>query len=144
MHAFLERWYQFRNREANIMWGKLAVTVGLGGAMAKPPAEVMNSFCTYNLMKVVDTVHATGAWGCCYCSYGETCKAGGHYAIHGPGVPITGDSIPDVMKGQCALEAGAKAGKALGDVLRSGYDRMKRRIGTGLLLTVPIAHCNME
>jgi multimeric flavodoxin WrbA len=125
MHAFLERWYQFRHREADIMWGKLAVTVGLGGAMPKPPAEMMNSFCTYNLMKVVDTVHATGAFGCCYCSYGETCKVGGHYAIHGPGVPITADAIPDVMKDQCALEAGAKAGKALGDVLRNGYDRMK-------------------
>ncbi len=124
MHAFLERWYQVRHREADILWGKLAVTVGLGGAMAQPPTDVMNSFCAYNLIKVVDTVHATGAFGCCYCGYGETCKVGGHYAINGPGVPITQESIPDVMKDQCALEAGARAGKALGDALKNGHDRV--------------------
>lgn len=125
MHAFLERWYQFRHREADIMWGKLALTVGLGGVMPKPPTDMMDDFCSFNLVKVVDTVHATGSFGCCYCGYGETCKVGGHYAIHGPGVPITPDSIPDVMKDQCALDAGAKAGKNLGDTLRNGYDRDK-------------------
>ena len=29
------------------------------------------------------------------------------------------------MKNPCALDAGAKAGKTLGDALRNGYDRMK-------------------
>jgi hypothetical protein len=41
------------------------------------------------------------------------------------GVPITPETIPDVMKDQCALDAGAAAGKRLGDALRNGYDRMK-------------------
>jgi multimeric flavodoxin WrbA len=123
MHAFLERWYQFRHREVDTLWGKLAVTVGLGGVMPAPPTEVMNFFCGANFIKVVDSVQATGALGCCYCGYGETCKVGGHYMIHGPGVPITPETIPDVMKDQCALDAGAKAGKTLGDALRAGNDR---------------------
>ena len=40
-------------------------------------------------------------------------------------MPITPESIPDVMKDQCALDAGATAGKTLGDTLHNGYDRMK-------------------
>jgi multimeric flavodoxin WrbA len=123
MHAFLERWFQFRHREANMLAGKLAVTVGLGGVMPQPPTGVMNTFCGYNSIKVIDTVHATGASACCYCGYGETCKVGVHYALHGPGVPITPELIPEVMKDQCALEAGAAAGKRLGDALRNGHDR---------------------
>ena len=77
MHSFLERWYQFRHREADILWGKLAVTVSLGGADPAPATEVLNSFCTYNMIKVVDNVQGTGAFGCYYCGYGETCKVGG-------------------------------------------------------------------
>ena len=29
-HAFLERWFQFRHREGNTLWGKLGVAVGVG------------------------------------------------------------------------------------------------------------------
>jgi multimeric flavodoxin WrbA len=125
MHCFLERWYQFRHREADILWGKLAVTVSLGGADSAPPAEVLNSFCTYNMIKVVDNVQGTGAFGCYYCGYGETCKVGGHYAINGPDCPINDDIIPDVTKDEKVMLAAEQAGKKLGEQLRSpDYDRM--------------------
>jgi multimeric flavodoxin WrbA len=126
MHSFLERWYQFRHREADILWGKLAVTVSLGGFNPAPPAEMLNTMCLYNAIKVVDTVEGIGAFGCCYCSYGETCKVGGHYNKYGPDAPITPETIPDVTKDEKVMLAAEQAGKKLGEQLRSAdYSREK-------------------
>lgn len=126
MHCFLERWYQFRHREADILWGKLAVNVSLGGVDPSPPTEVLNAFCLYNLIKVVDNVEGIGAFGCCYCGYGEDCKVGGHYAVYGPNSPINEDTIPDVTKDEKVMLAAEQAGKKLGEQLRSGdYSREK-------------------
>ncbi|MCD4806842.1 MAG: flavodoxin family protein [Methanococcoides sp.] len=126
MHSFLERWYQFRHREADILWGKLAVNVSLGGADPSPPTEVLNAFCLFNLIKVIDNVEGIGAFGCCYCGYGEDCKVGGHYAVHGPNSPINADTIPDVTKDEKVMLAAEQAGKKLGEQLRSAdYSREK-------------------
>jgi multimeric flavodoxin WrbA len=126
MHSFLERWYQFRHREADILWGKLAVNVSLGGADPSPPTEVLNAFCLYNLIKVIDNVEGIGAFGCCYCGYGEDCKVGGHYAVYGPNSPINADTIPDVTKDEKVMLAAEQAGKKLGEQLRSAdYSREK-------------------
>ncbi|HIH95058.1 TPA: flavodoxin family protein [Methanosarcina acetivorans] len=126
MHSFLERWYQFRHREADILWGKLAVTVSLGGFAPSPPAELLNTFCLVNLIKVIDTVQGIGAFGCCYCGYGEDCKVGGHYAKNGPNSPINASTIPDVTKDEKVMLAAERAGKKLGEQLRSAdYSREK-------------------
>lgn len=126
MLCFMERWYQFRHREADILWGKLAVTVSLGGFNPAPPAEMLNTMCLYNAIKVVDTVEGIGAFGCCYCSYGETCKVGGHYNKYGPDAPITPETIPDVTKDEKVMLAAEQAGKKLGEQLRSAdYSREK-------------------
>ncbi len=37
-HAFLERWFQFRHQEGSLLWGKLAVAVGVGGTDGHYPA----------------------------------------------------------------------------------------------------------
>ncbi len=126
MHSFLERWYQFRHRESDILWGKLAVTVSLGGANPSPPSDRLNAFCLYNAIKVIDNVQGIGAFGCCYCGYGEECKVGGHYLVNGPDCPINEDTIPDVTKDEKVMVAAEQAGKKLGDQLRSDdYSREK-------------------
>lgn len=126
MHSFLERWYQFRHRESDILWGKLAVTVSLGGFTSSPPTEQLNRFCLVNLIKVIDDVQGIGAFGCCYCGYGEDCKVGGHYAKNGPNSPINVDTIPDVTKDEKVMFAAEQAGKKLGEQLRSvNYSREK-------------------
>jgi len=30
-HAFMERWFQFRHQEGDMLWGKLGIAVGVGG-----------------------------------------------------------------------------------------------------------------
>jgi multimeric flavodoxin WrbA len=37
-HAFVERWFQFRHQEGNLLWGKLAVAVGVEGPPPVIPA----------------------------------------------------------------------------------------------------------
>lgn len=124
MLCFMERWYQFRHREADILWGKLAVTVSLGGINPAPPSEHLNTFCIMNMIKVVDNVQGIGAPGCSYCGYGETCKVGVHYFKYGPGVPVTEDTIPNVTKDDELMLAAEQAGKKLGEQLRSAdYSR---------------------
>ena len=43
-HAFLERWFQFRHQEGNLLWGKLAVAVGVGGTGGQAPAQEIEKF----------------------------------------------------------------------------------------------------
>ena len=126
MHCFMERWYQFRHREADILWGKLAVTVSLGGMLPAPPSDLLNGMCMVNMIKVVDNVQGIGSFGCHYCGYGEDCKVGGHYHKYGPDCPITPETIPDVTKDEKVMLAAEQAGKKLGDMLRSpDYSREK-------------------
>ena len=123
MHCFLERWYQFRHRENSDLWGKPAVTVAVGGMHTKQVADILEQFCMYNLIQVVDRVQGLGAAGCYYCGYGETCKVGAVYAVHGQGFKITDENIPCVSKDAGCMEAARQAGRNLGNILRNGHDR---------------------
>lgn len=125
MHCFLERWYQFRHREKSELWGKPAVTVAVGGMHTKQVAEILEQFCMYNLIQVVDQAEGLGAAGCYYCGYGETCKVGAIYAVHGEGFKITDENTPCVSKDISCMENAQQAGKKLGNVLRNGHDRRK-------------------
>jgi len=122
-HAFFERWYQFRHQECNTVWGKLGVSVGVGGAMGKPPVDDISKFFLYNSIETVAEVYGQGAASCFSCGYGETCKMGVPYMMYGEGVKITEEITPDVTK-QCeVMENARKAGKTLGKRLRLGYDK---------------------
>lgn len=126
MHCFMERWYQFRHREADMLWGKLAVTVSLGGVNPSPPGKLLKYMCMGNMIKVIDHVEGIGAAGCHYCGYGETCKTGIPYNINGPNCPITEENIPDITKDEKVMQAAEQAGKKLGEQLRSAdYSREK-------------------
>ncbi len=123
-HALLERWFQFRHQTGNTLWGKLAVTVGVGGTSGGFPADELEKFLLYNFIETVAKVTGQGAASCYSCGYGETCQVGIPSMIHGEGVKITPDMIPDVAKQPTAMAAAAEAGKLLAKRLSDGHDRM--------------------
>ena len=107
------------------MWGKPAVIVSVGGSRTDPVAKVLEQFCVYNLIKVVDSVDGFGANGCYYCGYGETCKAGAIVAKYGNGFKITRQNIPDAGKDPACTKKACLAGQRLGAILKNGHDREK-------------------
>jgi multimeric flavodoxin WrbA len=122
-HAFLERWFQFRHQAGNLLWGKLAVAVGAGGTSGGFPADDIEKFMLYNFIETVAKVQGQGAASCYSCGYGETCQVGIPGMIHGAGVKITEDMIPNVTKQPEAMAAAAAAGKLLARRLQKGHDR---------------------
>ncbi len=123
-HALLERWFQFRHREGNLLWGKLAVVVGVGGTVGQAPADDLEKFLAYNFIETIAKVTGQGAASCYSCGYGETCGVGIPRFLHGEGVKITPEMIPDVGKQPEVMEAAAAAGRLLGERLQAGVDRM--------------------
>jgi len=107
-HAFLERWFQFRHQE---------------GTAGQFPADEIEKFFLYNFIETVAKVSGQGAASCFTCGYGETCKVGIPNLLHGEGVKITEDIIPDVTKQPDVMATAVNAGKLLGERLRQGNDR---------------------
>ena len=122
-HAFLERWYQFRHQGNDTLWGKLAVSVGVGGMHGKHVVENIDQFLAYNFIESVATVTGQGVATCYSCGYGEECSVGAPYMIYGKGVKIVPDMIPSISKQIQVLKAAAEAGKLLGDKLIAGNDK---------------------
>lgn len=122
-HALLERWFQFRHQTGNTLWGKLAVTIGVGGTSGTFPADELEKFLLYNFVETVAKVSGQGAASCYSCGYGETCQVGIPAMLHGPEVKITEDIIPDVKKQPKVMAAAVEAGKLLGERLRNNHDR---------------------
>jgi len=122
-HAFLERWFQFRHQEGNLLWGKLGVAVGVGGTSGASAAAAIEKFFMYNFIETVAKVTGRGAASCYSCGYGETCKVGIPYALHGKGVRISQENIPHVAKQPDVMQAAGEAGKHLAQRLRKGHDR---------------------
>ena len=122
-HAFLERWFQFRHQEGSLLWGKLAVAVGVGGTEGHYPADEMEKFFLYNFIETVAKVSGQGAASCFSCGYGETCRVGIPYFLMGEGVKITDELIPDVARQPQVMGDAVEAGKLLASRLRNGHDR---------------------
>jgi multimeric flavodoxin WrbA len=122
-HAFMERWFQFRHQEGDLLWGKLGVAVGVGGTSGTYPADELEKFFLYNFIETIAKVSGQGAASCFSCGYGETCKVGIPTLLYGPGVKITESMIPDVSKQPAVMSAAAEAGKLLGKRLREGHER---------------------
>jgi multimeric flavodoxin WrbA len=123
-HALLERWFQFRHQEGNLLWGKLAVAVGVGGTSGRFPADDIEKFCLYNFIETVAKVTGQGAASCFSCGYGETCKVGVPHMLYGEDVKITPEMVPDVEKQPKVMQEAVEAGKVLGNRLRQGHDRI--------------------
>ncbi len=121
--ALLERWFQFRHQAGNLLWGKLAVVVGVGGSSGQPPADDLEKYLAYNFIETIAKVTGQGAASCFSCGFGETCPVGLPQMLYGAEVKITPEMIPDVAKQPEVMQAAAAAGKLLGDRLRAGVDR---------------------
>ena len=128
MHSFLERWYQFRHRENNTLWGKPAVTVAVAGGNTAPVSQILMQFCMMNFIKVVGQVDGLGANGCYYCGHGETCRVGAIHIKHGDGFKITEDNIPCVSKSPEFMDKASETGRHLGKLLHDGHDRNQATI----------------
>lgn len=122
-HAFIERWYQFRHQAGDLLWGKLAVAVGVGGSNGDVPVNELEKFFMYSFIETVAKVSGQGAAACFTCGYGETCDVGIPRMMMGKNVKITPDIIPDVTRQPELIKAAYDAGKSLGERLRNGYDR---------------------
>lgn len=122
-HAFLERWFQFRHREGDLLWGKLGVAVGVGGMFGSYPAEAIERFFMYTFVETVAKVTGQGAASCYSCGYGETCGVGAPQMLYGKDIKITPEMIPDVEKQPETMDKAAEAGRTLGKRLASGHDR---------------------
>lgn len=118
-HAFLERLYQFRHKEASILWGKLAVAIGIGGFDGKVVADRIEDFMGYSLIETIAKISGQGATCCFSCGYGETCKVGGIYLTHGQGFKITEETTPDISKQPEVIEQAKKAGALLTKTLKT-------------------------
>ncbi|WP_218188355.1 flavodoxin family protein [Desulfosarcina cetonica] len=94
MHAFLERWFQFRHQTGNTLWGKLAVAVGVGGTGGGAVVDELEKFLLYNFVETVAKVSGQGAASCYSCGFGETCQVGIPLMVHGAGVRSRRRSFP--------------------------------------------------
>ncbi len=121
--ALLERWFQFRHQAGNLLWGKLAVVVGVGGSSGQPPADDLEKYLAYNFIETIAKVTGQGAASCFSCGFGETCPVGLPQMLYGAEVKITPEMIPDVAKQPEVMQAAEAAGKLLRDRLRAGVDR---------------------
>jgi multimeric flavodoxin WrbA len=124
-HAFIERWFQFRHQEGNLLWGKLAVSVGVGGTSGESPANDLEKFFLYSFIETVAKVTGQGAASCFSCGYGSTCKVGIPTMLFGPGVTITEEMIPNVTRQPNTMQKASEAGMLLGKRLREGHDRLE-------------------
>jgi multimeric flavodoxin WrbA len=117
--ALLERWFQFRHRTGDLLWGKLAIAVGVGGVNGFVVTDRIEQFMGYNFIETVAKVSGQGTASCFSCGYGETCKVGVPYMLYGEGVKITEDMITDVSKQPEVLKAAEQAGQELAKRLAS-------------------------
>ncbi len=122
-HALLERLYQFRHQEGDTLWGKLTVAVGIGATSGQSCCDDIERFMAYNFVETIAKVSGQGAASCYSCGYGETCKVGVPIMVHGEGVKITDDMIPDVTKQPEVIASAEQAGKLLAQRLTEGHDR---------------------
>ena len=122
-HAFIERWFQFRHQEGDMLWGKLGIAVGIGGMQGQSPVDEIEKYFMYNFIETVAKVTGQGAASCYSCGYGETCKVGIPNMLYGESVKITPEMIPDVIKKPEVMKAAVHAGKLLRERLSSGHDR---------------------
>ena len=120
--AVLERWFQFRHQAADIMWGKLAVAVGVGGSDGEDVTDRIEHYMLYNFVETVASVAGQGPASCLSCDYQEGCQVSLPHMMYGPDVKMTDEMIPDIAKQPKVLKAADEAGKLLAVRLKN-HDR---------------------
>lgn len=116
-HCFLERFCQFRHRDCQLLAGKYAVVVSSGGLEPEVPAAMIEKMLAYYQINYLGSVSAQGAASCFTCGYGETCRTGAVRLLHGEGVPISAEIVPDLAKQPDKIAEARLLGKRLAKVL---------------------------
>lgn len=122
-HTFLERLFQFRHQAGDLLWGKLAVAVGLGGMSGDPPAEQIEKFLMYNLIDTVAKVTGQGVPSCMECEFVLMCKVSVPRLIWGDALDASKLRITPVTERPELMGRAIEAGRVLGQRLRGGHDR---------------------
>lgn len=117
-HCFLERLCQFRHRDCRLLAGKYVVVVGTGGMEPAVPAAMIERMLPYYQMRHLGSVTARGAASCFTCGCGETCGAGAVRMMHGPGVVIRAEIIPDLDRQPDKIAAARALGKKMAAALQ--------------------------
>ncbi len=128
LHALLERFFQFRHRNCEILWGKPAVAVGVGGVEGCSCVQQIQKFMAYNLIETIADLEAQGTATCFTCGFGEKCKMGVPVLKYGPEVKITRDMIPDVEKDPQNFRKAKEVGQYLGERLAGGHKRQESAV----------------
>lgn len=116
-HALLERFYQFRHREAMLLAGKKVILAGVAGFDAGTVIESMKSFFVQSDMEIIGEIKAQGAAGCFTCGYGESCKVGAVYSMLGPDAVITEENTPCLLKQTDVLEKARQLGIQVNNIM---------------------------
>lgn len=97
-HCFLERFYQFRHRDAQLLNGKKGVAIGVGGGNPHVVIDNIFRFFKYNKVEPFGQAAVIGINSCYSCGFGSNCHAGAVVAKYGEGTPIIPDMIPSLDK----------------------------------------------
>ncbi len=120
-HAFWERAFCFRHREAFLLAGKLGVAVAAdGGDQNNAVLDFIRKMMQSNHIAVVGSAYATDYSQCYTCGFGVDCAVGGVVGRHGFQDEITPDMLPARFEQQERAKFQAyRIGKALGSILRA-------------------------
>jgi multimeric flavodoxin WrbA len=125
-HCFLERLYQFRHQEGDILHRKLGVAVGVGGSKSDSAVRGIEKFFAFNQIESVGAITAQGPASCFSCGKGEDCKTGAIQMFYGCGTKITAEITPDLSKQPEILVAARELGQKLSQRLGGGRSLLSK------------------
>ena len=119
-HAFWERTFALRHRDAFILAGKLAIAVGCNrDPEARPATAFIEQMMNSNKMAVIASYSDSGHQQCYDCGYGHNCTAGNVYRHRG--LTTAENAQKNRPKEYCheAQDRAKAMGKMLGAILES-------------------------
>jgi multimeric flavodoxin WrbA len=126
-HAFWERTFALRHREAFPFAGKLGIAVGLDRDQEKREAtSYIEKMMLSNKMAVIATFTDSGHQQCYDCGYGHNCVVGNVYIHQG----LTTEELAEANRPEEYCAESQKKARAIGKMLGSIVTARKEREGT--------------
>ena len=119
-HAFWERTFSLRHREAFLLAGKLGIAVGLDrDKEAREATRFIEKMMLSNKIAVIGTFTDPGNYQCYDCGYGHNCAVGNVYKHNGLCTAEYANKNRPVEYDEVARNQAKAIGKILGSILRS-------------------------
>ena len=119
-HAFWERTFALRHREAFLLAGKLGIAVGLDrNPETKEATRFIETMMNHNKMAVIASFTDPGHFQCYDCGYGHDCAVGNVYAHMGLVTAEYAQENRPEEYGEAARKKAGAIGKTLGSILRA-------------------------